>query len=121
MQRFDDNKNIRAYKDSEVIKRLLKFARPVLWYFIISIILTALVVAVDLLPAYLQGELIGILQSADISNDDKMGMAVKILVFYLVIILLVALLNYGNSMMLQKAGQKVILDVRRKVFVKFGE
>ena len=36
MQRFDDNKNIRTYKDSVVFGRLMRYAVKVIWYFIIA-------------------------------------------------------------------------------------
>ena len=118
MQKFDDNKNIRTYKDSVIIGRLLKYARPVIWYFVLALFLTAILVAVDMLPAFLQGELIGTLQDSSISNADKMNFAVMLLIIYLVVIITSAVLNFFNTMMLQKAGQKVVLNVRRDVFVK---
>jgi hypothetical protein len=37
MQKFDDNKNIRTYKDSVIIGRLLRYARPVIWYFVLAL------------------------------------------------------------------------------------
>jgi len=118
MQKFDDNKNIRTYKDSVIIGRLLKYARPVIWYFVLALFLTAILVAVDMLPAFLQGELIGTLQDSSLSNSDKMSFAVMLLIIYLVVIITSAVLNFFNTMMLQKAGQKVVLNVRRDVFVK---
>ena len=118
MQKFDDNKNIRTYKDSVIIGRLLRYARPVIWYFVLALFLTAILVAVDMLPAFLQGELIGTLQDSSISNADKMNFAVMLLIIYLVVIITSAVLNFFNTMMLQKAGQKVVLNVRRDVFVK---
>ena len=118
MQKFDDNKNIRTYKDSVIIKRLLVYAKPVIGYFILALVFTAILVGADLLPAILQGELIGVLQDSTIANDDKLKFAVILLVLYLGVIFVSAILNYFNTMMLQKAGQKVVLDVRRDVFVK---
>ncbi len=118
MQKFDDNKNIRTYKDSVIIGRLLRYARPVIWYFVLALFLTAILVAVDMLPAFLQGELIGTLQDSNITNNDKMSFAVLLLIIYLVVIITSAVLNFFNTMMLQKAGQKIVLNVRRDVFVK---
>ena len=87
MQKFDDNKNIRTYKDSVIIGRLLRYARPVIWYFVLALFLTAILVAVDMLPAFLQGELIGTLQDSNITNNDKMSFAVFLLIIYLVVII----------------------------------
>lgn len=118
MQKFDDNKNIRTYKDSVIIKRLLIYAKPVLGYFALALLFTIILVAADMLPAFLQGELIGVLQDGNVTDSYKINFAIVLLVAYLCIIIVTAVLNYFNTMMLQKAGQKVVLNVRRDVFVK---
>ena len=69
MKKFDDNKNIKTYKDSSIIKRLLKYMKPVLPYFIIALFFTAIVVVVDLLPAILEGYIIGLL-NLDFANPS---------------------------------------------------
>lgn len=118
MQKFDDNKNIRTYKDKAIIRRLLRFAKPVKWYFLISILFTAILVLVDLLPAFLEGELIGALQDETKTNGDKMTFTLILLGSYAIVIVASAFLNYYNTMLLQKAGQKIVLNIRREVFVK---
>ncbi|MDE7264494.1 MAG: ABC transporter ATP-binding protein/permease [Anaeroplasmataceae bacterium] len=118
MQRFDDNKNIRTYKDKAILKRLLKYAARVKWSFILSFLFTAILVVVDLMPAYLEGELIGILENAEKTLNDKMTMIILLLCGYGAVIVGSAFLNYFNSMMLQKAGQRIVRDIRREVFVK---
>ncbi|MDE5547040.1 MAG: hypothetical protein K2I88_06200, partial [Anaeroplasmataceae bacterium] len=118
MQKFDDNKNIRTYKDSTVLKRLLKYAGKEKWSFILSFLFTALLVVVDLTPAYLEGELIGVLDNASKPLQDKIIFIIILLCSYAAIVAGSAFLNYFNSMMLQKAGQRIVRDVRREVFVK---
>ena len=118
MERFDDNKNIKTYKDRTIMKRLLHYARPVMWYFIASLLFTAILVAIDLLPAFLEGELIGVLGNEDLSNNYKMSFTFILLGGYAVVIVAAALLNYYNTMLLQKAGQKIVYNIRREVFVK---
>ena len=118
MQKFDDNKNIRTYKDRVIFKRLLKYAKLVKWHFIFAFLFTTILVFVDLLPAYLQGELIGLLQDTNKTDNDKYLFAGVLLGGYAVIIAATAFLNYFNTMMLQKAGQKIVLNIRREVFVK---
>ncbi len=116
MQKFDDNKNIRTYKDRTV--RLLKYAKRVRWAFIISLLFTAILVAIDLTPAYLEGELIGVLGNADLTNDYKIKFTIILLSIYGCVIIGAAFLNYFNSMLLQKAGQRIVLEIRKEVFVK---
>ncbi len=118
MQRFDDNKNIRTYKDKAVLSRLLHYAGRVKWPFILSFLFTAMLVVVDLMPAYLEGELVGILGSGDYTNSYKIKYIAILLSIYVIIIIGSAFLNYFNSMLLQKAGQKIVLEIRREVFVK---
>ncbi len=118
MQRFDDNKNIRTYKDKAVLSRLLHYAGRVKWAFILSFLFTAMLVVVDLMPAYLEGELVGILGSGDYTNSYKIKYIAILLSIYVIIIIGSAFLNYFNSMLLQKAGQKIVLEIRREVFVK---
>lgn len=118
MQRFDDNKNIRTYKDSVVFGRLMRYAVKVIWYFIIALFITALLVVVDLLPAYLNGELIGILQDVTLSGDEKIRYAVWMFVLFMIVLVISAVLGYFNTMILQKAGQKIVLNIRKDVFIK---
>lgn len=96
----------------------MRFAKPVKWYFLASILFTAILVVVDLLPAFLEGELIGALQDETRSNSDKMNFTLLLLGSYAVVIVASAFLNFYNTMMLQKAGQKIVLNIRREIFVK---
>lgn len=121
MQKFDDNKNIKKYRDGDIIKRLLKYAAPVKWYFVLSLLFTVFLVVVDLTPAFLEGELIGTLQNEHLSGSEKMTFAFILLALYIVVIVIAAFINYYNTMMLQKAGQKIILNIRKQVFVKIEE
>ncbi len=117
MKKFDDTKNIKTYKDSKIIRRLFQYLKPVKWYFITALLLTALVVAADLTPAYLEGQIIGILGNTELASGDKLRTALTLVGVYSAVIIATAFVNYYNTMMLQKAGQKIILTMRRDVFV----
>ncbi len=121
MKKFDDNENIREYRDQTIVRRLLRYASLAKVAFVASFVFTAVLVAADLLPAYLEGELIGILQQTDLSSSEKMNFMAWILGGYMLVIVGTAVLNYLNTMMLQKAGQKIILHIRKEVFVKIEE
>lgn len=118
MQKFDDNKNIRTYKDRVVLGRLLKYAKRVWWAFLLSLLFTAILVVIDLTPAFLEGELIGVLGDTDLTNSYKIRYTIILLSTYACVILGAAFLNYFNSMLLQKAGQRIVLDIRKEIFVK---
>lgn len=117
MKKFDDTKNIKTYKDSKIIRRLFQYLKPVKWYFIAALLLTALVVAADLTPAYLEGQIIGILGNTELASGDKLRTALTLVGVYSAVIIATAFVNYYNTMMLQKAGQKIILTMRKDVFV----
>lgn len=114
--RYDDNKHIKKYKDSVIIKRLLKYARPYIWEFIFAIVLTLLVVAAQLMPAYLEGEVIGALASVELTNQEKLSKVFLLFMVFLGFLLAASVINYFSSMILQKAGQKVVLNIREDVF-----
>ncbi len=114
--RYDDNKHIKKYKDSVIIKRLLKYARPYIWEFIFAIVLTLLVVAAQLMPAYLEGEVIGALASVELTNQEKLSKVFLLFMVFLGFLLVASVINYFSSMILQKAGQKVVLNIREDVF-----
>ena len=116
MMHFDDNKKIKTYKDSHIFARLFKYVKPVKASFIISFILTILVVLTDLVPALIEGHLVGILNS-DRASNDKLMISLSLIGAFLVVIILTALISYFNSMILQRAGQKIVLKLRRDVFV----
>ncbi len=117
MQKFDDTKNIKVYKDNKIIKRLFLYLKPVGIYFILSFFLTTLLVLADLIPAFLEGQVIGTLGNETLADHQKLKFSLILVVIYVVIIFCSAFFNYLNTMMLQKAGQKIVLKMRKEVFV----
>ena len=139
MKKFDDNKNVRTYKDSDIVKRLLRYMKPYLPYFIISIIFIIIIVFIDLLPALMEGYLIELL-TLDFDNtananktlvdivlkfqeannlsvkDTKLFGSLIIVGIYIVVIIVSAFINYFIIMTLQRAGQKIVMNLRRDVF-----
>ena len=117
MQKFDDNKNIKTYKDKKLMSKLFKYFKPHLPIFILSIFLTFVVVVADLVPATLLGKTIGVLGDKLKSPDEKMDLILIYLGLYLGISILSAVINFTNSMLLQKSGQKIMVELRKDVFV----
>ncbi|MGM9970228.1 MAG: ABC transporter ATP-binding protein [Anaeroplasma sp.] len=144
MQKFDDNKNIKTYKDFNIVKRLAIYMKPIWGYFILALVLTAVIVFVDLLPAFLEGRLIGIL-GLDLLNDNleyleankaaiefankimsnfswtlsefKLYISLLLVLLYTIIIIIAAFINYYTKMILQKSGQKIVMKLRKDTFV----
>ena len=117
MQKFDDNKNVKIYKDKKLMSKLYKYFKPHLPIFILSVFLTFVVVVADLFPATLLGKTIGVLTDKSGTNDQMMNRILIYLALYLGISIISAVVNYLNSMILQKSGQKIMVELRHDVFV----
>lgn len=117
MSNFDDNKRQRNYKDGEIIRRLLEFSRPVLLHFIVALLLTIVLVLLDMVGPFLQGEVTGVLTDNTLNGDEMFKGVLILAALYFASIVASSVLNYISSIILQKAGQKVLYDVREKVFI----
>ncbi len=115
--KFDDNKNVRTYKDSYLIKELFKYVLPEMKYFILAFLFTIIVVVIDLLPAYFLGEVFGILDNKLYSDFEKMKYSLTKVSLLMSFIVIGAVINYNTTMILQRAGQRVVKTIRKDVFV----
>ncbi len=138
MSKFDDNKKIKTYSTNVLIKRLFSYIKPYKAKFILAIILTLLTVLMDLLPAVIQGSVIGIL-SLDLfseANDPKLleianyfmdnlnitlqnfklYSSLSIIGFYIFIIILNGFVLYKATMILQRIGQGIVKKLREETF-----
>ena len=139
MNNFDDNKKIKTYSNKVVIKRLLAYIKPHKGMFIFALFLTLITVLIELIPALIQGAIIGIL-SLDVfseANDsnlvnianyfiDNYGITLRefklyssfiIIGTYILIILLNGFIMYKSTMILQRIGQGIIKELREETFV----
>lgn len=112
---FDDNKIIRKYKDSHIIKRLVCYAKPVLVQFLLALLLTGLLVVLDLVGPFLLGEVIGVFE-LNKNSQQKIVIIIIIVGIYFLTVILSSFINYFCTMILQRAGQKIIYNVRTEVF-----
>ena len=138
MNKYDDNKKIKTYSNSVIIKRLLSYVKPHRGMFIFALILTLLTVAIELIPALIQGSIIGIL-SLDVfseNNDPKLleianyfmnNMNISLQQFklyssmiiistYILIIIINSFIAYYSTMILQKIGQAIVKKLREETF-----
>lgn len=125
----EEETTVKAY-DSKLMKRLLKYARPYWKLFLCSAFLILLVTGTELLRPYLVKVAIDKYINAANGNSAKIMSSESLKLFkssnvtalyriafaYLLIIILGFLLNYGQTLMLQYAGQKIIYNIRQEVF-----
>ncbi|MFA9422696.1 MAG: ABC transporter ATP-binding protein [Sedimentibacter sp.] len=113
-------------------KRLLKYARPNIWQFILAILIIFIIVAIELYQPILIGEAIdkflshygsstvttfpsGVNQQSDIQG------VIRISFIYLSTVVVIFFLNYAQAMILAKAGQKIIYTIRMEVYAHLNE
>jgi len=138
MNKFDDNKKIKTYSTGHLIKRLFSYIKPYKAKFILALILTLFTVLMDLLPALIQGSIIGILslESFSEANDPKLlnianyfmenlnitlkefklYSSLTIIGVYILIIVLNGFILYKSTMILQKIGQGIVKKLREETF-----
>jgi len=104
----------RQYTMSDIVitKRLLRYAKPYTWKFVVVLLLMMITVGAGLLEPFIIGK------SVDIISADTVD--AKWLTIYLSIfgasILINALVTFYQVVMLQKIGQSIIYNIREEVF-----
>ena len=109
---IDDNNNQRNMKDSFILKRLLKYALPYKWQFVVTFLLMFFAVGVQLLQPYIFGQVFKIFEVPGFSMDTL----AYLLTMYFGITLVASVTGYFQQIILQKAGQHIVYDIREEVF-----
>lgn len=104
--------NIRNMKDSVIIKRLVKYALPYKWHFIFTFVLTFLAVGIQLLQPWVFGLIFGVFEDPNFGLNTVLYM----LALYFSITVVSSVASYFQQIILQKAGQGIIYDIREETF-----
>ena len=110
---MNDVKKERTMKDSEIIRRTLTYIRPHKKKFILAIIFMLFVIALELIVPYLSGLIIGKLSHPE---NTKYLTILALSIGYLGSILTSLFFMYFETMILQKAGQSIVYQLREDVF-----
>ncbi len=127
----------RQMSDRALFKRLWHYLAPYKFKFIFAIFLTILTVLIQLIPALLQGQIIGLLD-ADLASkanepavrlaqnlmekynytapDAKLFASIIIVIAFVIILVISSVIMYVTRMMLNKASQKIIVNIRMDAF-----
>lgn len=103
----------RNMKDGEIIRRLLRYARPHAGSFVIVLGLILVSIGYDILSPILIGDLEGIIASPD---GFEMKTVLSYLLVYAGILLVSVASGYGQAIILQKTGQKILSQMREDLF-----
>lgn len=102
----------RHMKDSEILRRLLKYARPYMWQFLLVGFIMLVSIAYDIISPALIGKIEKL-----ISGDFEMSVLFSHILVYATILIVSLLATFAQSMILQKVGQKILSSLREDVFV----
>ena len=103
----------RDMKDSVIIRRLLKYAKPYLGWFIFVLILMIFSIASEIISPLIMGDVIELLGSE--SGFTLTGLICRIII-YADVLILSLVCTYIQSIILQKVGQKIVSNIREDLF-----
>ncbi len=108
------NKDEKTAGEKGVIKLLIKYSTLELDVFIISFFIMLISVGLNLLTPLLMGDVVSTLSKNEI---DARRISI-IIVIYIVVIIIACVIQYIQSLMLAKAGDRIIHKMRGDVFAK---
>ena len=101
----------RHMKDSEIIRRLLKYAQPYRKQYALIFFLMLVSLGYDIVPPLIIGNIEDVIRGAFEMSD-----IVWKIVGYFIIVLLAMGALYAQRIMLQRIGQKILSSIREDVF-----
>ena len=101
----------RNMPDSEIIRRLLAYAKPYWKQFVLTLVVMLISVVYDVLSPLLVGKIVGMVQEDFVLRELFAMVAV-----YASILVVSLLCTYTQAMLLQKTGQKILSQIRLDVF-----
>jgi ATP-binding cassette subfamily B protein len=114
MKDFKDN--TRERKDSDVIRRLLSYMKPFRKEFVLIVIFMFVGLGIQLLPPFLIGRTVDIVGSDILTRNEKIEFVVMLSIFFILALTIGNVVQYIQSVMLQKVGQKTVVTLRDEVF-----
>lgn len=103
----------RNIKDSVIIKRLLKYAKPYYKSFIVVLLLMIFCVSSDILLPLITGSITDILGE---ENFEFISI-LKLVIVYIAVLLISIVCTYIQAIILQKVGQKIVSTIREDLFI----
>ena len=101
----------RHMKDSEIIVRLLRYAKPYLPQFLLVGFIMLISIAYDIVAPIIMGDIIEMVQ-----QNFAMSDLLSFIILYASILLVSLGATYCQSLILQKIGQKILSSLRENVF-----
>ncbi|MGM9643672.1 MAG: ABC transporter ATP-binding protein [Eubacteriales bacterium] len=103
----------RNMKDSEIIRRLMKYAKPYTKNFIIVLILMIFSIAHEIISPLILGELTNTVGSED---GFELSYLFTTIAIYVSILLVSLVSSYVQALILQRTGQRIVSNIREDLF-----
>lgn len=101
----------RHMKDSEITRRLLKYAKPYTRNFIFVLIIMIFSISYDIIAPILMGKIVDM-----IKTDFQMNDLLRIVIIYGSLLIVSLICTYIQAIILQKTGQKIMSSIRQDLF-----
>ena len=101
----------RNMADSEIIRRLLAYAKPYWKQFVLTFLVMLFSVVYDVVSPLLVGKLVGMVQ-----EDFELRELFTMVAVYGSILVVSLICTYAQAILLQKTGQKILSQIRLDVF-----
>ncbi len=102
----------RNMKDSEIVRRLLRYAKPYWKNFVLVGLVMLFSIAYDIISPLLIGHI-----EEMIKNDFEMSALLAAVAVYASILILSMICTYVQAIVLQKTGQRIVSTIREDLFV----
>ncbi len=102
----------RNMKDGEIIRRLMKYARPHIGSFLLVLLLMSFSIAYDIIAPLIIGSL-----EETIKEYFQMSYLLSMVALYAGILVVSLVCTYLQAILLQKTGQKILSAIREDLFV----
>ena len=111
-KRKKDNSDFQRHmSDSEIIRRLMRYAKPYWKSFVLVFCVMLISIVYDLLSPLLIGRITKV-----IVGDFELSYLLSIVILYAGVLLVSLVCTYVQAMILQKVGQKILSSMREDVF-----
>jgi len=116
MYDIDTDQRQYTYSDKDIIKRLLSYAKPYVGAFVLTFTLMIFAVGFQLLEPFLIGRSVDVISEAPADFGEVISRLSIILTVFVLSVIAAAVLEYLQTMILQKAGQSIIYNMREVAF-----
>ena len=103
----------RNMKDSELIRRLMRYAKPHWKSFLLVLLLLLVAISYDIVSPVLVGQLEELVKSQDADNMKRL---IGMVIVYASLLLVSVICGYWQAIILQKVGQKILSSLRQDLF-----